>query len=142
MKMRSCLLLCVLYISAHAQTTIPFNFFAATSTAPAADYPINTLCGLNGYVCAVISGGTQTVVGSLGHPVTLEWGWVEWCKAASNNDTDPCYSWTALDAAVTAAQSHNVPVAITLGYTPNWAVNALYNNSTYCPKAGLSGSTL
>lgn len=141
MKTATCLLVCLLCISAHSQT-IPFNFFAATSTAPATDWPLNTLCGFNGYVCPVISGGTQTAVGSLGHPVTLEWGWVEGCKAASNDDTDPCYTWTALDAAVSAAQSHNVPIAITLGYTPNWAVNSIYNNSTYCPKNGLSGETL
>lgn len=142
MKTAICLLVCLLCVSAHGQTTIPFGFFGATSTNTAGDYPLNTLCGLNGFVCTTISSGTQTAVGTIGHPTTLEWGWVEWCNAGTNDDTNSCYNWTALDAVVSAAQSHNVPVAITLGWTPNWAVNAIYNNSTYCPKAGPSGSTL
>jgi hypothetical protein len=141
MKTATCLLVCLLCISAHSQS-IPFSFFAATSHDTYGDYPINTLCGLNGFVCTTLTGATEaTVVGTIGHPTTLEWGWVETCQAASNNDTDPCYNWTALEKVFDAAQSHNVPVAITLGWTPSWAVNSFYTSgglpNSYCPNPGL-----
>jgi hypothetical protein len=52
-------------------------------------------------------------IGSLGHPPTLAWGWIEQSKGV--------YSWTTYDRYVNDAQAHAADFVLTFGDTPPWA---------------------
>jgi len=136
-------LLFFLSVGAWAQTNpVPFGFFGMSSDSESltGDYPLNTLCQVSGYVCP--STGT---IGTLGHTDNFQWAYIEECSPANTDDSGPCYkypigtgssTWTGLDNAVQAALAKGVPVVITLGLTPSWAINTRYQgSSTYCKNA-------
>lgn len=79
--------------SPKADTAIPSTFFAMT-TVNSSDYPVPP-------------------IGFLGHPSTFAWAWIEQQKDQ--------YTWSGFDAFVSDAQSHGVPIAITIALTPQWA---------------------
>jgi hypothetical protein len=74
---------------------IPSSFFAVT-IIDARDYP-------------------QLSIGALGHPTTLVWGWLE-------GESRGTYRWSVTDAYVRQAVEHHIPVTLTIGKTPEWAV--------------------
>ncbi len=68
-------------------------------------------------------------IGRLGHSPYYAWGWIEQTKGN--------YDFTLFDPYVQYAQQHGIPVVLTFGWTPGWAVADpttchVTNNVTLC----------
>jgi hypothetical protein len=80
----------------HGESAIPSSFFAVT-ILNASDYP-------------------PLSFGALGHPTTLIWGWLQ-------PESRGAYRWSVTDYYVQQAVDHHIPVMLTIGRTPGWAVS-------------------
>jgi hypothetical protein len=73
---------------------IPASFFGMTTLQPS-DYP-------------------AVPVGTLGHPPNFAWGWIEQTKGN--------FDFSLFDQFANDAQQHGIPMVLTFGWTPGWAV--------------------
>src|SRR5260370_14223780 len=117
-------LVCVVFaLSLCAQAQIPSSFFAmnAQLTGPSnaftLQFPEQTVTTVDS------SNFATSPIGSLGHPTTFAWGWVE----TSLNT----YDWSLIDPVLLAAHNQGVNIVLTIAWTPQWAADTTQSGSCH-----------